>query len=134
MKKIFRSVAMAGLLATGMVSGSVFAQLSVAQAQPVEIPPLADLVATVTAACSPGGTVASQSQACIDAIVLLLAYYPDSAEAQTVAISFVGAEGVTALASLVEAQAELLGLQTAAVTPPAPVAVGEGGGAPVGPS
>lgn len=121
MRKFLRTVAIAGLLAAGSASGSVYAQTA------VTVPALETLTADVTAKCLPNTPVASQSPECIAAIVLLLAYYPDQS---AFAAGFIGTDGVASLAQQIADQRALLGIQTGSTE----VDFGNDGGNPDTPS
>ena len=120
MKSFIRSIALAGLLSAG------FAGVASAQ-EATAVPAVADLQAAVTAACAGVTTLDAAPAECRAAIVLLLAYYPEDPAVIAFVSEIVGDEAVVVLAAEVEAQQELLGIETGAI-------LGAPGGAPGTPS
>ena len=117
MKKTIRTMAIASFLAAGLFNGAAFAQeapLAVGNEAPA-IQPLEVLIANAQAACAAAPT----SEACLAAIVELMASYPESAEARAAAVALVGEAGLAALADRI-AQREL------ELTDPGAVAVVDG--------
>jgi hypothetical protein len=121
MNSFIRSIALAGLLSVGFAGGAVLAQ----DAAPV--PAVADLQAAVTAACAGVTSLDAAPAECRAALVLLLAYYPEDPAVITFVSAIIGDEAVVLLAAEVEAQQELLGIETGAI-------LGAPGGAPGTPS